>query len=189
MTRVLFVTETEEGRHVLRAINRAGYWPYLAPPEHGRLRARWAEVRPELVIVCGWRRLIPEDMIASVPLGVVGFHSAKLPEYPGRAPVPWALLRGDAWTADTMLFLDAGVDSGDIIDERVIPLHPRDDTPEAVYARMAHASAEMLLQHLPALLRGTAPRKPQDPARRGPLTTKEGWNLWAEQQRMMGGHA
>jgi methionyl-tRNA formyltransferase len=185
--RVLFVTETDEGRYVLRAINRAGYWPYLASDDHGRLYRRWAEVRPELVIVCGWRRLIPGELIASVPLGVVGFHSAKLPEDPGRAPVHWAILRGDKWTADTMLFLDEGIDSGDIIDQRVIPLNGW-ETPEAIYASMAHASAEMLLQHLPALLRGAAPRTPQDTSRRGPLTTKEGWNLLAERSRLMGGH-
>lgn len=127
---------------------------------------------PDLIVVAGWRRLIPPDILALAP--TVGFHSAKLPEYPGRAPVPWALIRGDKETANTMLYLDDGVDSGDIIDSRRIPIL-KTDTPERLYAEMADTLADMLREHLPALLDGTAPRTPQDLSRRGPLTTADGW--------------
>lgn len=135
--------------------------------------------QPDLIIVAGWRHLIPPGVLAIPRLGTVGFHSAKLPEYPGRAPVPWAILRGDAETANTMLFLDEGVDSGDIIDSRIIPVH---DDPAWLNACMAETSAEMLRQHLPALLAGTAPRTPQDMSRRGPVTTKDGWQRLAERE-------
>ncbi len=129
----------------------------------------------DLIVVAGWRRLIPPDILALAP--TVGFHSAKLPEYPGRAPVPWALLRGDTETANTMFYLDDGVDSGDIIDSRRITIL-QTDTPERLYVEMADTLADMLRKHLPGLLAGTAPRKPQDPSKRGPLTTADGWDLW-----------
>ena len=68
--------------------------------------------RPDLIVVAGYRRLIPAEVLAMPRLGTVGFHSAKLPEYPGRALVPWTLLRGDEYAYNTMFFLDEGVDSG-----------------------------------------------------------------------------
>lgn len=141
--------------------------------------ARWWQ--PDLIVVAGWRHLIPAYVLTIPRLGTVGFHSAKLPEYPGRAPVPWAFLRGDSLTYNTMLFLDEGVDSGDIIDQRPIAITPA-DTPTTLYARMADTAVEMLLQHLPALKEGTAPRTPQDLSRRGPLTTSDGWERLANRQ-------
>ena len=85
-------------------------------------------------------------------------------------------------------FVDAGVDTGDIIDMRPVVLLGG-DTPERVYRRMARASTEMLAQHLAGLLDGTASRTPQDPARRGRLTTKDGWAAWYEMERLGAGHA
>ena len=140
------------------------------------LRATVAAVQPELIVVAGWQHLIPADIVTRYTC--VGFHSAKLPEYPGRAPVPWTLIRGDSHAWNTMLYLDAGIDSGDIIEARSTPVHP-DDTPETLYAWIGDTSAAMLAKHLPALLEGTAPRTPQDPARRGPLTTRDGWQVLA----------
>jgi methionyl-tRNA formyltransferase len=140
--------------------------------------------KPDLIIVAGWRRLIPPDILAIAP--TIGFHSAKLPEYPGRAPVYWALVRGDSHTENTLLYLDEGVDSGDIIDSRTIAL-AQDMTPELVYQHMARTAAEMLTEHLPGILDGTAPRTPQDPARRGALTTKDGYARYAELRRLATG--
>ena len=70
-----------------------------------------------------------------------------------------------------MLYLTSEPDAGDIIDRRVIEL----TTPEEVNRRMGETAAEMLRQHLPALLDGSAPRTPQDRSKRGPLTTADGW--------------
>jgi methionyl-tRNA formyltransferase len=140
-----------------------------------RLAENIAEFPPDLIIVAGWRHLIPPEVLAIAP--TVGFHSAKLPEYPGRAPVPWTLVRGDTHAYNTMLFLDEGVDSGDIIDQESRPIEPG-DTPATLYEWIAESNVRMLLRHLPALKAGTAPRTPQDPALRGPLTSKDGWQVY-----------
>jgi hypothetical protein len=139
------------------------------------------EYRPgyDLIITVGWRHLVPKDILDQTPLGVIGFHSAQLPEYPGRAPVPWAILRGDTVTHNTMLYLTDEPDAGDIIDHREVPV----TTASEMNRRMGETAAEMLRQHLPALLAGTAPRTPQDRSRRGPLTKANGWQLLPEDRR------
>jgi methionyl-tRNA formyltransferase len=143
------------------------------------VEAACLDLDPDLVIVAGWRRLVP------ILAPTVGFHSAKLPEYPGRAPVANAILRGDTTLTNTMLWLDEGVDTGDIIDTRTFPIGPssQDEVergvrflgPDEIYERIGETSADMLREHWQGLLDGTAPRTPQDPAKRGPLTPADAW--------------
>jgi methionyl-tRNA formyltransferase len=126
------------------------------------------ELRADLMVVTGWTRLLSAELLSLLPRGVVGFHASLLPRYRGRAPVNWAILRGEARTGNTMMYLDAGTDTGDIIDQQAVPIGP-DDTCATVYAKVGEAGADMLRRHLPALLDGTAPRRPQDPADGPPL--------------------
>lgn len=132
----------------------------------------------DLIVVAGYRHLIPPEVLAIPRLGTVGFHSAKLPEYPGRAPIPWTLLRGDTHAWNTMLYLDEGVDSGDVIDAEAHVIQP-DDTPESLYRWVAESDARLLRRHLAGILAGNAPRTPQAASLRGPLTTKDGWDRLA----------
>lgn len=122
--------------------------------------------QPDLVVVAGWRRLVP------IVAPTVGFHSAKLPEFPGRAPVANAILRGDPTITNTMLWLDDDVDTGDIIDERTFE---NSGDPDDIYRRIGETSAEMLKRHWRGLIDGSAPRRPQDMTKRGPLTPADAW--------------
>ncbi|HJQ47131.1 MAG TPA: methionyl-tRNA formyltransferase [Amycolatopsis sp.] len=119
-------------------------------------------LEPDLLVVVGWTRLLGPALLSVPPRGCVGFHASLLPRHRGRAPVNWAILRGETRTGNTMMFLDPGVDTGDIIDQRPVPIGD-DDTCATVYERIGAAGALMLATHLPALLAGTAPRRPQDP--------------------------
>jgi methionyl-tRNA formyltransferase len=123
---------------------------------------------PDLIVVVGWTRLLRAELLGVPPRGCVGFHASLLPRYRGRAPVNWAILRGETFTGNTMMYLDAGTDTGDVIDQRPVPIGAA-DTCATVYARVADVGAAMLRQHLPALLDGTAPRRPQGPAPGAPL--------------------
>ncbi len=118
---------------------------------------------PDAIVVVGWTRLLGAELLAIPGRGCIGFHASALPRYRGRAPVNWAIIRGETQTGNTMMYLDAGVDTGDIIDQRMVPIGT-DDTCAAVYARVAAAGAAMLREHLPAILDGTASRRPQGPA-------------------------
>lgn len=120
------------------------------------------ELAPDLLVVVGWTRLIGRELLSVPVRGCVGFHASLLPRHRGRAPVNWAILRGETHTGNTMLFLDSGADTGDIIDQRSVPISA-EDTCATVYEGVAEAGTDMLITHLPALLTGTAPRRPQRP--------------------------
>lgn len=130
----------------------------------GRIRA----LRPDLIVVTGWTRLLSPELLAVPWRGCVGFHASMLPRNRGRAPVNWAILRGETTTGNTMMYLSAEADTGDIIDQRPLRIEPH-DTCATVYAKVGTAGAAMLRRHLPTLLDGTAPRRPQEPPGDDPL--------------------
>ena len=123
--------------------------------------ARFTSLRPDLLVVVGWTRLISTELLAVPRFGCIGFHASLLPHGRGRAPVNWAIIHGEQLTGNTMMLLEPGVDTGDIVDQRPVPIHA-DDTCREVYDRVAEAGASMLRTHLPALLTGSAPRRPQE---------------------------
>lgn len=129
---------------------------------------RVRDLRPDLMVVCGWTRLLSAELLGVPPRGVIGFHASLLPKFRGRAPVNWAILRGETETGNTMMMLDAGTDTGDIVDQQTVPITP-DDTCATIYAKVGETGAEMLRRQLPALLAGTAPRRPQGPGDGPPL--------------------
>jgi methionyl-tRNA formyltransferase len=121
---------------------------------------RIRDLRPDLIVCVGWTRLLGEEILAIPSRGCVGFHASLLPRHRGRAPVNWAILRGEEETGNTMMMLAPGADTGDIVDQRRVPIDI-DDTCGTVYDKIGAAGAEMLAVHLPALLAGTAPCRPQ----------------------------
>jgi methionyl-tRNA formyltransferase len=184
MARVVFVGAYAYAREVLDAFPE----PPLGIVTAARGFPRWQEIRdpyatpyptveaaaidlePDLIVVAGWRRLLPTWVVQHIP--TVGWHSAKLPEYPGRAPVAHSILRGDTTITNTMLWLDDGTDTGDIIAERTFSIGT---SPDAIYIDIGRSSAEMLRTHWAGLLDGTAPRRAQDTTRRGPEMSADAW--------------
>lgn len=120
------------------------------------------ELAPDLLVVVGWTQLLGRALLCVPRRGCVGFHASLLPAHRGRAPVNWAILRGETITGNTMMMLDPGADTGDIVDQRPVPIGPEDDC-GTVYQRVGEAGADMLAAHLPGLLAGTAPRVRQNP--------------------------
>jgi methionyl-tRNA formyltransferase len=112
-----------------------------------------AERRPKLLVVCGWQRLLSPTLLRVAQHGTVGFHSSLLPRYRGRAPVNWAVMRGEKKTGVTMFFLEPEADAGPILGQREFAVAPF-DTCGDVYQKSARALTEMLVDKLPQLLRG-----------------------------------
>jgi methionyl-tRNA formyltransferase len=168
---VAVITPPDEHRHRLSGAAdlpgaaRAARVPLLRETNLNtpEMVARMCALDPDLMVVVGWTRLLGPELLSVPRHGCVGFHASLLPRHRGRAPVNWAILRGETMTGNTMMMLDPGVDTGDIVDQRTVLIGP-EDTCATVYDRVARAGAGMLLAHLPALLTGTAPRRPQDPA-------------------------
>jgi len=115
------------------------------------------KIYPDLIIVCGWQRLICEDILNIPKLGVVGFHSSLLPKYRGRAPVNWAIIMGEKETGITMFYLTPQADDGDIIAQRSFPILFNDDC-NTIYKKSAQAGSDLITEYLPRIENGTAPR-------------------------------
>ena len=119
-----------------------------------------ASLSPDLLIVLGWTQLLRDAALAVPTIGVVGAHASLLPRNRGRAPVNWAIIRGERVTGNSLMWLSAGVDSGDIIAQREFPIEAY-DTCGTVYEKVAASNEEMVLELLAALSSGRRPGRPQ----------------------------
>ncbi len=119
------------------------------------------KLAPDVIFVIGWTRLVSAEVLSIPKYGCIGMHASLLPKYRGRAPVNWAIINNEKMTGNTMIWLDEGVDSGDIILQRAIPI-TLSDTCKTLYDKVAAAGREMISEILPYLERGEIPRKPQN---------------------------
>jgi len=138
------------------------------PVEHLRALA------PEVMVIVGYGQIIPQTIIDIAPLGIVNVHASLLPELRGAAPIQWSIARGCAFTGVTTMRIDAGLDTGDIVDQWQTEIGPGETAPE-LSARLAEAGADLLVQTLAALRDGTARPQPQDNSRAtlAPILKKE----------------
>lgn len=117
-------------------------------------------LRLDLVFVIGWTQIVRAEALRSARLGMVGAHASLLPRHRGRAPINWALIKGERVTGNTLMWLGEGVDTGDIIDQVEIPVSVY-DTCASLYEKVAASNREMILRLLPKLLAGERPGRPQ----------------------------
>jgi len=120
-------------------------------------------IAPDLLFCVGWTQLLKKAVLEIPRLGCLGFHASYLPAYRGRAPVNWAIINGERQTGNTLMFLDEGVDTGDILAQRAFPIED-DDTCATVYDRVARSEDEMIREVMPLIHDGRMPRRPQDHA-------------------------
>jgi methionyl-tRNA formyltransferase len=120
-----------------------------------------ADFRPDVVLVSGWYHMIPRSMLKIPRLGVVGCHPSLLPKYRGGAPVTWSIIYGERETGVTMFYFDDGVDSGDILDQRTVPIGD-DDTVATVYQRINEATVDMVRETIPRIGQSSLVPRKQD---------------------------
>jgi methionyl-tRNA formyltransferase len=117
----------------------------------------------DLLIAVSWRYLVPPKVFTRLRLGAYVIHDSLLPAYRGFAPTVWALINREKEVGATLFAMTEGVDAGDIVDQRRIPLGD-DDRIAEVMQRMTAAYLELLEANLKGLLSGTPPRTPQNHA-------------------------
>ncbi|HEX6905972.1 MAG TPA: methionyl-tRNA formyltransferase [Terriglobales bacterium] len=127
-------------------------------------RAQLAALEPQAIVVVGYGRIIPQWMIDLPPLGNINLHASLLPKYRGAAPIQWAVAMGETVTGVTTMRIDAGLDTGDILLQKEIPIAP-EDTAEAVTPRLAEIGADLMVETLRGLSAGTIQPRPQDHSR------------------------
>ncbi len=118
-------------------------------------------LQPDLFVSVYYRRLLAPEALALPAIAAVNLHGSLLPKYRGRAPLNWAILHGEPETGVTVHHMTPEADAGDIVAQAAVPIGP-DDTALGVYHRMIRAAEGLLADTLPAIVAGTAPRRPQD---------------------------
>jgi methionyl-tRNA formyltransferase len=118
----------------------------------------WA---PDLIVVAAFGQLLRPDVLDLPPHGCLNVHASLLPRWRGAAPINAAILHGDEETGVTIMKMDPGLDSGPIVSQRAIPITP-EDTAGSLFDKLAPLGAELLVETLPAYLRGEIEPQPQD---------------------------
>jgi methionyl-tRNA formyltransferase len=129
----------------------------LDPASIARVRA----VQPDLIFSFYYRRILPEEMLSEPPLGAWNMHGSLLPKFRGRAPVNWAVLKGETQTGATLHAMTERADRGPILDQEAVPIGP-DDTAIEVQRRVTAAAVTILARRLDELKSGQASPVPQD---------------------------
>ena len=119
------------------------------------------ELAPELVVLVAFGQILPAEIIDFPAMGCINVHPSLLPCYRGAAPINWALIRGEVKTGVTIIRMDAGVDSGDILLQEETPIDPEDNF-DSLHDRLAEQGARLLLEAVEGLMTGTVKRKKQD---------------------------
>jgi methionyl-tRNA formyltransferase len=171
---------------VAELARKHGIEPVLADAPDAALAARVRAAAPDLLFSFYFRHLLPEEILTVPRLGAYNLHGSLLPSYRGRAPVNWAVARGEKQTGATLHVMSTKADAGDIVDQEPVPIGP-DDTAYEVQKRVTQAGVKILERRLSELAAGTAPRHSQDAAaattfpRRTPEDGRIDWTRPAEQ--------
>ncbi|HQL00154.1 MAG TPA: methionyl-tRNA formyltransferase [Smithellaceae bacterium] len=120
-------------------------------------------MEPDLIVVAAFGQILPKTIIDLPSLGCLNIHPSVLPRYRGAAPLNWTLIRGDQLTGVTIMLMDEGMDSGDILMQQETPVGP-DETYGELHDRLARLGAELLIQTIDEVVAGRAKRISQDPA-------------------------
>ena len=137
-------------------------------------KSQLTALAPDAIIVVGYGRIIPQWMIDLPRFGNLNLHASLLPKYRGAAPIQWAIARGESVTGATTMRIDAGLDTGDILQQRELPIGP-EDTAETLSPKLAAMGAGLMIETLQGLQSGQVRPAPQDhsQATLAPILRKE----------------
>ena len=144
-------------------------------------------LQPELMVVVGYGQIIPQTIIDLPRYGILNVHASLLPKYRGAAPIQWAIANGEVETGVTIMQIDAGLDTGDILQKARLAIGPDEIAPE-LSLRLAAAGAELLLDTISQIERGTEHREKQNDAEAtfAPVLKKEdGLIEWSRPARQI----
>ncbi|MFN2354314.1 MAG: methionyl-tRNA formyltransferase [Desulfopila sp.] len=138
--------------------------------------------RPDVIVVVAYGRILPASILTLPPLGCINVHGSLLPRHRGAAPIQWAVLAGDQHTGVTIMQMDEGMDTGDILQTAAIELIGN-ETAGDLFHRLAALGAPALLDTLAALQNGTLHATPQNhdqATKAAPLTKEMGCVDWSK---------
>lgn len=120
--------------------------------------------QPDIIIVEAFGQIISKDILTMPRFGCVNVHASLLPKYRGAAPIQWAVINGDAVTGVTIMRMDEGIDTGDMILKEEVVIRD-DETGGSLFDRLSKVGAKLCVRAMEAIEAGTAEYTPQDSAR------------------------
>jgi methionyl-tRNA formyltransferase len=153
--------------------------------------AAWArDQKADVALVIAYGRILPQDVLDAPRLGCVNVHASLLPSYRGAAPIAWAIVRGETKTGITLMKMDAGMDTGDMLEVHETPIGD-DETAGELAERLSAIGADAVRAGLPRFVRGELVATPQDHARAttAPLLEKEMGRIdWTQSKKRIHDH-
>jgi methionyl-tRNA formyltransferase len=119
------------------------------------------EMNPDVIVVIAFGQILSKEILDLPKYGCINVHASLLPEYRGAAPIQWAVIDGKKESGVTTMYMAEGLDTGDIIDKKVIELDKK-ETGGSLFDRLSLIGGDLILETLKHLEDGTAKRIPQD---------------------------
>ena len=118
-------------------------------------------LKPDVIVVVAYGKLLPKEVLEIPPLGCINLHGSLLPRYRGAAPIQWTVLNGDKTGGVTTMYMGEGLDTGDMILKYETEVGGNETSGE-LFDRLADAGADLLVETLSLIEKGSAPRTPQN---------------------------
>lgn len=116
---------------------------------------------PEVIVVAAYGQILPESILNIPPYGCINIHASLLPKYRGAAPIEWSIIDGEEKTGVTTMYMEKGLDTGDMIEKVEIAI-TSDDTGATLHDKLAVAGGQLIVTTLDSLKNNTATRTKQD---------------------------
>lgn len=131
------------------------------------------ELKPDLFCVVAYGKILPQELLNIPKLGCINVHGSLLPKYRGAAPIQWAVLNGDKTTGITTMYMDAGMDTGDMILKQEVEIG-EDETTGELWDKLTKIGGELLVKTLDLIEQGKAPKEKQgEDFTMAPMLSKE----------------
>ena len=117
-------------------------------------------LEPEVICVVAYGKILPKEILEIPPKGCINVHGSLLPKYRGAAPIQWAVINGEKTTGITTMYMDIGMDTGDMILKKEVEIG-EDETTGELWDRLSKIGGELLKETLKQIENGTAPRTKQ----------------------------
>ena len=132
----------------------------LQPEKIKDIKDTLIQLNPDLFCVVAYGKILPKDILEIPKLGSVNVHASLLPKYRGAAPIQWAVLNGEKTTGVTTMFMDEGMDTGDIILKQEVEIGENETTGE-LWERLSKIGGRLLIETVNKIEKGIAPREKQ----------------------------
>ena len=132
------------------------------------------QLNPDIICVVAYGKILPQELLSIPKYGCINVHGSLLPQYRGAAPIQWAVLNGDSKTGVTTMFMDVGMDTGDMILKLETEIGENETSGE-LFERLASLGADSIEKTLELFDEGSVPREPQNEAQAtmAPMLKKE----------------